>query len=207
MLDLLRQNLAGHQPSQLEGIDYPQAAVLLPITREPDPQLIFTRRAGHLSTHSGQVAFPGGKRDPEDPSLVATALREAEEEIGLEPEQVEVLGALGELISLHGIRVTPYVGLIPASLELVPCEDELDAIFSVPLRWFAEDQRSHTDQIQVADRCLYVPSYQWQEYRIWGLSAMMLVELLQVGLQQDISLDQKPGGDLVRHPVRPFPPR
>lgn len=207
MLDDLKSNLAAYQPEKVDWSGYPEAAVLLPITCEPDPQLVFTRRAGHMKTHSGQVAFPGGKRDAEDDSLIATALREAQEEVGLDPQQVEVLGPLGELISLHGIRVTPYVGLIPSELELCPCEAELDAIFQVPLRWFLDDPRSHTDEIQVAEQRLYVPSYQWNEFTIWGLSAMMLVELLQVGFNMDISLTHKPQGKTIKRPVRPFLPR
>ncbi|SFC22000.1 8-oxo-dGTP pyrophosphatase MutT, NUDIX family [Marinospirillum celere] len=207
LLDALRKNLAEHQAEKVAGYDYPQAAVLLPITRSPEPRLLFTRRADHLNTHSGQVAFPGGKRDPEDRDLIATALREAEEEIALIPDEVEIIGTLGELISLHGIRVTPFVGLIPDNLALAPCEEELDAIFEVPVRWFFDDPRTHTDHIQVADQELYVPSYLWQEYRIWGLSAMMLVELLQVGFDQPVSLFDKPEGQLIQRPVRPFPPR
>ena len=207
MLDTLRSNLISHRPEKVGWSDYPEAAVLLPVTCEPEPKLVFTRRAGHMNTHSGQVAFPGGKRDFEDTDLVATALREAQEEVGLDPSQVEVLGPLGELISLHGIRVTPYVGLIPGQLELCPCEAELDAIFQVPVRWFLDDPRSHTDEIQVAEQRLYVPSYQWEEFTIWGLSAMMLVELLQVGFNMDISLHHKPQGRTIKRPVRPFPPR
>jgi|AntRauTorcE11897_2_1112592.scaffolds.fasta_scaffold06684_3 8-oxo-dGTP pyrophosphatase MutT (NUDIX family) len=207
MLDILRNNLASHQPEKLRWSGYPEAAVLLPVTNEPDPKLVFTRRAGHMKTHSGQVAFPGGKRDAEDADLIATALREAQEEVGLDPHQVEVLGPLGELISLHGIRVTPFVGLIPGQLELFPCEEELDAIFQVPVRWFFDDPRSHTDEIQVAEQRLYVPSYNWDEFTIWGLSAMMLVELLQVGFNMDISLNHKPQGKTIKRPVRPFPPR
>jgi len=207
MLEQLKRNVNSYQPEQRIQANYPDAAVLLPITCEEDPKLVFTRRAGHMNTHSGQVAFPGGKRDPEDEDLKTTALREAQEEVGLDPNQVELLGPLGEWISLHGIRVTPYVGLIPSQLELCPCEAELDAIFQVPVRWFLDDPRSHTDEIQVAEQRFYVPSYQWQEYRIWGLSAMMLVELLQVGFNMNISLDSKPAGKTIKWPVRPFPPR
>ena len=207
LLIRLHERLAQHQPSAVSGWNYPEAAVLLAITREQEPQLILTRRADHLNTHSGQVAFPGGKRDPEDASLLETALREAWEEIRLPPEQVEVLGQLGELISLHGIRVTPFVGLIPPDLDLQPCEQELDQVFKVPLHWLMQDLRTHTDQIQVQDQTWYVPSYQWQEHTLWGLSAMMLVELLQAGLGLDICLQQCPEGPVIRRAVRPFPPQ
>lgn len=206
-LDELQLKLAKHQPVTVDACTYPEAAVLLAITQEPEPRLVFTRRADHMNTHSGQVAFPGGKRDAQDASLLQTALRESKEEINLEPDAVQVIGRLGEVISLHGIRVTPFVGLIPPHLDLHPCEEELDSIFKVPLAWFLEDPRSHTDQIETGEQTLYVPSYEWQDYTIWGLSAMMLVELLQVGFSQPVSLFEKPSGPLIRRPVRPFPPR
>jgi len=111
MLDELRQRLQVHSPAALPSDrSFPEAAVLVPITRSEEPQLVLTLRASGLSTHGGEVAFPGGRRDPEDESLVFTALREAQEEVGLEPALVEVVGPLSTQISRHGIKVTPYVG-------------------------------------------------------------------------------------------------
>ncbi|SFX29239.1 CoA pyrophosphatase [Marinospirillum alkaliphilum] len=206
MLNQLATALKNFQPQRLHW-KLPEAAVLIPVTDGAEPSIIMTRRADHLNTHSGQVAFPGGKRDPEDANLAATALREAQEETGLQPDQVQLLGPLSDLVSLHGIKVTPWVGLVPESIELQPCEAELDAIFRVPVRWLLEDPRSHTDVIQVADTTFYVPSYPFGEFTIWGLSSMMLVELLRVGFNMDIDLHQQPSGRLVQRPVRPFPPR
>lgn len=206
MLEQLTQKLRQFHP-QRSVWTMPEAAVLIPITQSPSPEIIMTRRADHLNTHGGQVAFPGGKRDAEDADLAATALREAEEETGLLPAQVQLLGALSERVSLHGIKVTPYVGLIPDDLVLTPSEDELDAIFRVPLDWLLQDPRSHTDVIQAGSTTFYVPSYPFGDYTIWGLSAMMLVELLQVGFNMDIDLHRKPAGKLVHRPIRPFPPR
>ncbi|MGC3873129.1 CoA pyrophosphatase [Halomonas sp. GXIMD04776] len=191
MLEKLHERLQAHAPRKL-GLTLPQAAVLIPVVARPEPTLLFTRRATHLKQHGGQVAFPGGKREPNDPDLLTTALREAQEEIALAPRHVTLLGRLGDLVSLHGIRVTPFVGLIPADLPLHPELGELDAIFEVPLPVFLEDRRSHTDVISVEGRSLYVPSYQAGDYVIWGLSAMMLVELLAVGFDQSISLDRPP---------------
>ncbi|GGX91857.1 coenzyme A pyrophosphatase [Litchfieldella qijiaojingensis] len=202
MLENLRERLQAHTPRRLVT-QLPQAAVLLPIVARAEPTLLFTRRADHLKQHSGQVAFPGGKREPGDRDLLATALREAEEEIALPPERVELLGRLGDLISLHGIAVTPYVGLIPPNLPLRPDPSELDAIFEVPLQVFLDDCRSHTDVITVDDRPCYVPSYRAGEHVIWGLSAMMLVELMAEGFGCQISLDSAPAGSRLCY----FPPR
>ncbi len=112
MLEKLRERLQAHRPSRLT-LRLAEAAVLMPIVDRPEPTLLFTRRAAHLNTHSGQVAFPGGKREAQDPDLLTTALRESEEEIALPPHHVQLLGRLSEVVSLHGLRVTPYVGLIP----------------------------------------------------------------------------------------------
>ena len=191
MLEKLHERLQAHAPRRL-GLSLPQAAVLIPIVARPEPTLLFTRRAAHLKQHGGQVAFPGGKRESDDPDLLTTALREAQEEIALPPRRVRLLGRLGDLISLHGIRVTPFVGLIPSDLPLRPDLGELDSIFEVPLSVFLDDQRSHTDVITVNGRPLYVPSYQAGEHVIWGLSSMMLVELLAVGFERPISLDRAP---------------
>lgn len=209
MLEKLRERLQAHQPRRLR-LRLPEAAVLLPIVDRPDPTLLFTRRADHLNTHSGQVAFPGGKREPQDADLLATALRESREEIALPPGEVELLGQLSDVISLHGLRVTPFVGLIPPDLPLVPDLTELDTIFEVPLRLFLDDQRTHTDVIQVDGRDYYVPSYCFTQpdcggHIIWGLSAMMLVELLAEGFEMPISLFECPTGRLQYRPERRMP--
>lgn len=202
MLENLYQRLQAHTPRRLH-LDLPQAAVLLPIVDRPEPTLLFTRRASHLNTHRGQVAFPGGKREAADFDLLATALRESQEEIALPPERVELFGQLSDVISLHGIQVTPYVGRIPPDLPLVPDLGELDAIFEVPLALFLEDQRHHTDVIPVNGQPCYVPSYHTQGQVIWGLSAMMLVELLAEGFKHPITLfNEPPSGRLCYYPER-----
>lgn len=108
MLDTILRRVRGHCPYLLAPEDrLPEAAVLMPITRSESPELVLTLRAAGLSTHGGEVAFPGGRRDPEDRDLLQTALREAEEEVGLAPGMVEVVGPLSSLVSVHGIHVTP----------------------------------------------------------------------------------------------------
>ena len=157
-----------------------------------DNELILTLRASGLSTHGGEVAFPGGRRDPEDPDLIFTALREAEEEIGLPPGLVEVIGPLSPLISLHGIRVTPYVGVIPDYVEYLANDAEIAAVFSVPLDFFRQDPREHTHRIDYQGRSWYVPSYRFGEYKIWGLTAIMIVELINLLYDSKISPHQPP---------------
>lgn len=193
MLDELLQRVRGYQPRELE-IDrsLPEAAVLVPITRSDEPELVLTLRASGLSTHGGEVAFPGGRRDPEDRDLVDTALREAEEEIGLPPGLVEVVGPLSSLVSRHGIRVTPYVGLVPDYVEYKPNDAEIAAVFSVPLAFFRDDPREVTHRIDYLGHSWYVPAYTYGEFRIWGLTAIMVVELVNLVYDAGISMHLPP---------------
>lgn len=195
MLDELLTRLSGHTPRPLRtDARYPEAAVLMPITRCAEPELVLTLRATGLSTHGGEVAFPGGRRDPEDPDLLFTALREAEEEIGLPPGMVEVAGPLSPLVSKHGLKVTPWVGVIPDYVEYRPNDAEIAAVFSVPLSFFLDDPREHTHRIDYQGRSWYVPSYRYEGYKIWGLSAIMIVELMNVAFDAGISMHEPPAG-------------
>lgn len=193
MLDELLQRVRGHRPRVLE-VDsrYPEAAVLVPVTRSDEPQLVLTLRASGLSTHGGEVAFPGGRRDPEDPDLIFTALREAQEEIGLPPGLVEVIGPLSSLVSLHGIQVTPYVGIVPDYVEYRANDAEIAAVFSVPLRFFCDGPREAIHRIDYLGHCWYVPSYRYEGYKIWGLTAIMVVELVNLVYDAGIDMQQEP---------------
>mgnify|MGYP000070697952 CR=1 FL=1 len=157
-----------------------QAGVLLALTDKPDdPEVILTQRAQHLSSHSGEVSFPGGKWEAADASLEITALRETEEEIGISRDLVEVLGAMPTRKSRWGIAVTPYVGIVPADPVMTPNPGELDSIFRVPLSYFLEsDQRARTDMFGRQDRSYWAPAYVYEGYEIWGLTAGFIVEFL-----------------------------
>ncbi|HYQ39356.1 MAG TPA: CoA pyrophosphatase [Pseudomonas sp.] len=193
MLDELRQRVQAHSPSSLPSDKpFPEAAVLMPITRSAEPQLVLTLRASGLSTHGGEVAFPGGRRDPEDESLVFTALREAHEEVGLAPGLVEVIGPLSTQISRHGIKVTPYVGFIPDYVEFQANRDEIAAVFTVPLEFFRDDPREITHRIDYLGYSWYVPSYRYGGFKIWGLTAMMVVELVNLIYDAGIELREPP---------------
>lgn len=156
-----------------------EAAVLVAVTdHSQEPEIILTKRADHLSSHSGEVSFPGGKWEPADSSLVITALRESEEEVGLPPEVVEVINVQPHLYSLWGIKVTPYVGIIPPEVALEANPDELDSVFRVPVSFFLEDRRTCTDVYYREDREWWSPVYHYDGYKIWGLTARILVEFV-----------------------------
>ncbi|MDH4581111.1 CoA pyrophosphatase [Pseudomonas sp. BN415] len=193
MLDDLLRRVQSYSPRTLEtDHDFPEAAVLVPITRSDEPELVLTLRASGLSTHGGEVAFPGGRRDPEDPDLIRTALREAEEEVGLPPGLVEVIGPLSTLVSRHGIKVTPFVGLVPDFVQYKANDGEIDSVFSVPLEFFRDDPRQVTHRIDYLGSSWYVPSYQYGEYKIWGLTAIMVVELVNLVYDARIDMTRAP---------------
>lgn len=168
-----------------------QAAVLVPIvmrgTNASSPTVLLTRRAAHMKTHSGQIAFPGGKVDEADPSRQATALREAEEEVGLSARHVQVIGELPVYITGTSFWVTPVVGLVSPDFELRPNADEVDEVFEVPLSFLMDpaNHRRHTLHWQGAHRQWFSMPYQEQratphgqvqpvEHFIWGATAGML---------------------------------
>lgn len=118
-----------------------------------------------------------------------TALREAEEEVGLAPGMVEVIGPLSSLISVHGIHVTPYVGIVPDYVEYRANDAEIASVFSVPLSFFCQDPREVTHRIDYQGQSWYIPSYRYGEYQIWGLTAIMIVEL--VNLVYDAGIEMR----------------
>lgn len=188
MRDILRERLSGYVP-RLLTLDYPEAGVLVPVTEDHNnPEIIFTLRSSNLSTHRGQVSFPGGRRDPDDESLAATALRETHEEIGLPPDKVELIAPLSQVMSLHQILVTPYVGVVPRDHPLKANPAEIESIFKVPVSFFLEDRRERTDTLSFMNNTFHVPCYCWDRYQIWGLSAVVLVDFLNAVYNAGIDL-------------------
>lgn len=190
MLDKVRSRVPEYRPRVVDAGGLPEAGVLVPVTCVDDtPEIILTLRSNNLSTHSGEVALPGGRRDPGDVDLAYTALREAHEEIGLLPDLVEVVGPLGTLVSRFGIKVTPFVGIVPDVFDLRPNEYEIQEVFRVPVSYFLEDNREMTHRIDYEGRSWYVPSYRYEGFRIWGLTALILVELMNVAFDARIPLN------------------
>lgn len=158
-----------------------QAAVLIAITQEADPKVLLTRRSVYLNSHPGEVSFPGGKRDPQDTSNIVVALREAQEETGLNPFDVELIGDLPMQKARNGMLVKPVVGFIPPNLSLVPQPTEIDRIFYVSLRQLLEAPPIPYE-VRYQHQSLYFPSFRLENEIIWGLTARMLVSLFRYGL-------------------------
>ena len=150
----------------------------MPVVSHPSGlTVIFTQRTTHLRSHSGQISFPGGRAEPEDPTAEFTALRETHEEIGLAPERVEVIARLPDYFTRTGYRVSPVVGVIESPVALAPNPREVADVFEVPLD-FLLDPRNHvreTRELQGRSVGFYVMTY--GERRIWGATAGMVLTL------------------------------
>ena len=161
---------------ELPDADLQPAAVLVAITDRPEPGLHFTLRRENMRSHAGQVAFPGGKLDPGE-DAIAAALREAEEEIGLPREAVQLWGTADRYRTVTNFIVTPVLGLVPPDLALSPHEHEVADLFEAPLSFVLDpaNQQRMTAEFQGATRHYY--QINWQGRRIWGATAAMIVNL------------------------------
>ena len=178
----LRDRLRYYRPSP----DRVDAAVLVPVTDEATPHIILTRRASHMSSHAGEVAFPGGKCDSTDASIIATALRESREEIGMPEESVEVIGELDAFTSKVGLRVQPIIGMVPSDLILLPNPGEIESIFRVPVEFFLTEKVSYTHRFRFMGNEVTVPSFNYGDYVIWGLTAFMIVDLIKRAYDHEV---------------------
>jgi 8-oxo-dGTP pyrophosphatase MutT (NUDIX family) len=184
LLDRLQEALSS-PPSKppLEG-DLPElraqaevpAAVLVAITERPEPGVILTVRREHMRTHAGQVAFPGGRLNPGEDAVTA-ALREAHEEILLEPREVAVAGTIEPYRTVTGYVVTPVLGVIPPDLSLTPHEHEVADWFEAPLDFLLDPANQLRQSALFQGRTRYYYEILWNERRIWGATAAMIVNL------------------------------
>ncbi|MFP5328892.1 MAG: CoA pyrophosphatase [Alphaproteobacteria bacterium] len=182
LVQRLRSSLAAapSEPAQqgdveLEGPATP-AAVLIAMTDRPEPGVILTVRREHLRTHAGQVAFPGGRIDPGEEAVTA-ALREANEELELDPSLVEVAGSLDVYRTITGYLVTPVIGVIPPGLPLMPHDHEVADWFEAPLAHLLDpaNRRSELAVSGGVERRYW--RIEWEDRLIWGATAAMLVNL------------------------------
>ena len=179
----LSRALQQHPGRQLNlpGLELRDSAVLAPfILRAGEPRLLFTLRPAHLRRHAGQVSFPGGARDPEDPTTLHTALRELREELDVPAESVEVLGMLDEIPTTSEFRVVPYVGLLDPSVELHPDAGEIAELLEIPVSDLLVPGLRRTEKwfYRGAERDVYF--YDVGNHTIWGATARILSNLLSV---------------------------
>ncbi|HUL96624.1 MAG TPA: CoA pyrophosphatase [Usitatibacter sp.] len=167
--DLERQHQARSAP-------FTPAAVLLLVVNHPaDPTVVFTQRTAHLADHAGQISFPGGRAEEGDESPESTALREAREEIGIQPERIEVLGRLPEYHTSTGYRVTPVVGWAEPPLKYDPDPHEVADVFEVPLAFLLNSGNHRYESAFFKGRMRNYWAMPYGERFIWGATAGMLV--------------------------------
>jgi 8-oxo-dGTP pyrophosphatase MutT (NUDIX family) len=166
--------LARRGPQRVRVRDARDAAVLVPIVAKPEPTLLFTRRTEHLPSHKGQISFPGGSIDDDDPSPQVASLREAEEEIGVAPERVEILGELDSVPTfVSGYVIAPFVGWLPEEPELTPNPYEVAEVLHVPIGDLTEEIRVEPG-FQHAGRTFPTEAWIWRDQVIWGATARVL---------------------------------
>ena len=153
------------------------AAVLVPVVDRPQPTVILTERPQTMRKHPGQISFPGGRIDPGDAGPVAAALREAEEEIGLPPEAVQVIGIADVYRTITGFEVTPVLAVVPPDLPLRPHPGEVAGMFEAPLHFLLDPARQtvRTAEWKGEERRYF--EIEWEGRRIWGATAAMIVNL------------------------------
>jgi len=172
------EGIAGYIPDDVpfDVTRLAPAAVLIPVIDAPQPRVLLTQRRDNLRQHAGQVAFPGGRVDADDSGSVAAALREAWEEVGLSPDLVEVVGTTRPYATHSNFLITPVIGVIPDGLQLVPHEFEVAALFEVPLDHLFAGANHLTRIVGSATNQRYY-EIDWPDYRIWGITAGMIVDL------------------------------
>lgn len=157
------------------------AAVLVPLVMRPQEiTVLLTRRTDHLHHHAGQISFPGGRVDPQDRDSRATALRETEEEVGLHPRHIELVGELDTYITRTGFEVTPLVGFVKPPFEIEPDSFEVAEVFEVPLAFFLDPENRQIESRFYAGKERYFYVYPYEAYYIWGATAGMLNNLSEV---------------------------
>jgi 8-oxo-dGTP pyrophosphatase MutT (NUDIX family) len=155
------------------------AAVLVPFVRRVDDlSVLFTRRAGHLRHHAGQISFPGGGIDAADADAIAAALRETEEETGIGSGDIEPFGYLDAFDTVSGYRVMPVAAFVRGEYSLRLDAGEVDEVFEVPLDFLLEGGNLHREEILWQGRARTIHAFQWEGRRIWGATAAMLKNLI-----------------------------
>ncbi|MGH8397555.1 MAG: CoA pyrophosphatase [Gammaproteobacteria bacterium] len=178
--DFTAQRVLCDLPSDMQPKQpWKPAAVLVPVVlRRAEPTILLTRRTEGLLDHAGQVSFPGGSREKMDIDPVQTALRETEEETGLQRDFVETVGFLDGYLTITGYAVTPVVGLVQPDFHLQPGALEVAEVFEVPLSFLRDPANRHIRQRRLGGRELGYYLFEYQHHDIWGATAAMLVNFM-----------------------------
>ncbi|MGC9323203.1 MAG: NUDIX hydrolase [Desulfomonilia bacterium] len=170
----IRELLSQRDRRIIPSKDLRESAVLVPLCwEEGEPRIVVTKRSMDVEHHKGEISFPGGRAEDDDPSYVYTALREAEEEIGLNPEDVEVLGLLDDHISIVGFHITPVVGAVPAMYDF-RINFEAETLLKVSVPYMLRDSVWMAEEATFMDRNILVYFLEIEGGVVWGATARML---------------------------------
>lgn len=184
-LDVIEYPGSEHWPAslqqQLAGTLTP-AGVLIPIFDRPDTGLsvLLTQRSAELKHHAGQISFPGGRMEPDDANIAATALRETHEEVGIATDSVSVIGYLQPMPTITGYAVTPVVGLVDAAVTVALDRTEVEFSFEVPLPFLLDASNRRIVQRDLHGKRFPMAEYHYDGHRIWGATAMMIIQFIKV---------------------------
>jgi len=179
--DEIKERLNSREPVRINHENLKPAAVLVPLfVKDGEWHLLFTLRTGNVSTHRNEMSFPGGGRESGENSLEA-ALREAEEEVGLRPEDVDILGRLDDIFTITGFRVSPFVGVIPYPYAFEVCRREIARIVEISLRELTDPRNCRRDDSwKLGDRTYPIYFFHGAGHTVWGATARILKQLLEL---------------------------
>ena len=198
----IKEILACRGKACIQDPRYRRAAVLIPLfKKDGEYHILFTRRTDKVQTHKGQISFPGGRKEPKDTDLLATALREAREEMGIEEKDVQILGELDDICTVASdFCVSPFVGLLPYPYPYKINRDEIEEVIEAPLSGLLDHRRFRQELFERDGQSFPVYFYQHRDHTIWGATARILKQLLDLLPEKDKRrLKRKPKHPPLRH--------
>lgn len=180
LIDQVSKKLREGKKNILNARRFVPSAVLLPLyEKDGELYIVFTKRTEKLREHKGQISFPGGKYDNKDLNLLSTALREFEEEVGVSRKKVSIIGELDNVLTVTGYVISPYVGKVPYPVKFKPSINEVEQIFSVPVKFFLKKENFYKEKkLRVKGRDFQIYYFMYEGHLIWGATARILIQFL-----------------------------
>jgi 8-oxo-dGTP pyrophosphatase MutT (NUDIX family) len=180
MINALKRKLSTYQPSSIDGDENIRAAVLIPVFQKgAQTHILLTKRTDTVKYHKGEVSFPGGMYEEDDGTALVTAIRESTEEIGMRPEDVEIVGRLDDMHTFTGFVITPYVGFIPFPYDFTLNPHEVSYLIYLPLSHLLTHEQT-TESVDFKGDTVQAPAIYYEGERIWGATCRILFQLRSI---------------------------